>query len=146
MKINPSEKYSKELIAPCGMNCGICSNYLNYKNNIHGRGFPNCIGCRPRDKQCAFLKKKCRDSLKLLNGEIDFCFECSCYPCENLSGLDKSYRNKYEMSMIDNLNEIKKRGINYFIKNQEKKYKCKKCNNLISVHNKKCFFCDKIVG
>jgi hypothetical protein len=137
---------NKELISPCGMNCGICSNYLAHKNNISGKGFPNCIGCRPRDKQCAFLKKKCRDGLKLLKGEIGFCFECNYYPCENLTRLDKSYREKYGMSMINNLNEIKSKGINYFIENQEKKYKCPKCINLISIHNKKCFTCDKIIS
>ena len=137
---------NKELIAPCGMNCGVCSNYLGYKNNIHGKGLPNCIGCRPRDKQCAFLKKKCKDSLKLLKGEIEFCFECSYYPCENLTGLDNRYREKYGMSMIDNLNEIKNRGINYFIENQGKKYKCQKCGNLISIHNNKCFICDKVIS
>ncbi len=47
------------------------------------------------------------------------------------------------MSMIENLMEIKEKGIDEFIKNQYKKYKCPKCNNLISIHNKKCFVCDK---
>ncbi len=48
------------------------------------------------------------------------------------------------MSMIENLMEIKEKGIHEFIKNQYKKYKCPKCNNLISIHNKKCFVCDKV--
>jgi hypothetical protein len=135
---------SQELIAPCGMNCGICSSYLAYKNNIRGKGFPNCIGCRARNKKCAFLKKRCKDDLKLLKGEIQFCYECNCYPCDVLTGLDYRYRQRFDMSMIDNLNEIKNKGINYFIKNQHKKYKCPKCGNLISVHSKKCFNCDII--
>ena len=137
---------NKELIAPCGMNCGICSSYLAYKNNIHRKLITNCTGCRSRNKQCAFLKKKCKDGLKLLKGEIEFCFECNYYPCENLTRLDKGYREKFGMSMIDNLNEIKNKGINYFIENQETKYKCKKCSSLISVHSKKCFICDKITS
>ena len=136
----------RDLIAPCGMNCGICSNYLAYKNNISGKGFPNCIGCRARNKQCAFLKKRCIDNLKLLKGEIEFCFECNYYPCDILTGLDNRYRERFGMSMIDNLNEIKSKGINYFIESQETKYKCKKCSNLISVHSKKCFICDKITS
>lgn len=137
---------NKELIAPCGMNCGICSSYLAHKNSIPRKKISNCIGCRARDKQCAFLKKKCRDDLKLLKGDIEFCFECNYLPCENLGKLDKSYREKFGMSMIDNLNEIKERGIDIFIKNQEIKYKCPKCNNLISIHSKKCFACDKITN
>ncbi len=137
---------NKELIAPCGMNCGICSSYLAYKNNIPRKVISNCISCRARNKQCAFLKKKCRDDLKLLKGEIEFCFECGYFPCEILTKLDKSYRVKFGMSMIDNLNEIKDKGINYFIENQEIKYKCQKCNNLISIHSKKCFVCDEITS
>ncbi len=137
---------NKELIAPCGMNCGICSSYLAHKNSIPRKVVSNCIGCRARDKQCAFLKKKCRDDLKLLKGEIEFCFECNYFPCDNLVKLDKSYRVKFGMSMIDNLNEIKKKGIDIFIEKQENKYKCPKCNNLISVHSKKCFVCDKIIN
>ena len=137
---------NKELIAPCGMNCGICSSYLAHKNSIPRKVVSNCIGCRARDKQCAFLKKKCRDDLKLLKGEIEYCFECNPFPCEYLIKLDKSYRVKFGMSMIDNLNEIKEKGIDIFIENQENKYKCPKCNNLISVHSKKCFACDKITN
>jgi hypothetical protein len=76
------ELINKELIAPCGMNCAICSGYLAYKNNlpkVRGK-ISHCKGCRPRNKQCAFLKKRCEDNLKLLRGEIDFCFECDFFP------------------------------------------------------------------
>jgi Zn finger protein HypA/HybF involved in hydrogenase expression len=48
------------------------------------------------------------------------------------------------MSMIENLELIKDEGLNKFIEKQYLKYKCKKCNELISVHNKKCFVCEKI--
>jgi hypothetical protein len=137
------EPIDKQLIAPCGMNCAICSGYLAYKNKLSQvRG--KCKGCRPRNKQCAFLKKRCADNLKLLKGEIDFCFECHCFPCHWLERLDNSYKQKYGMSMIENLIEIKNKGIQEFIKNQYKKYKCPICGSLISVHNKKCFSCEKI--
>jgi len=99
------------LIAPCGMNCAICSAFLAYKNNIpkKARSITYCKGCRPRNKQCAFLKKKCKDDLKLLKGEIDFCFECNFYPCEQLIRIDEKYKREYKMSMIENLELIKRR-------------------------------------
>jgi hypothetical protein len=137
------EIIDKQLIAPCGMNCAICSAYLAYKNNLPKvRG--KCKGCRPRNKQCAFLKKRCEDNLKLLKGEIDFCFECNSFPCYELKRLDNGYKQKYGMSMIENLIEIKNKGIQEFIKKQYKKYKCPRCGGLISVHSKKCFVCEKI--
>jgi hypothetical protein len=136
-----NKKIDLELIAPCGMNCAICSAYLAFINNIP---IVKCKGCRARNKQCAFLKKRCKDDLKLLTGEIAFCSECNYCPCENLRHLDGRYRNNYRMSMIDNLEYIKKYGLKKFAAQQYKKYHCKNCGGLISVHNNKCFKCDKI--
>jgi hypothetical protein len=41
----------------------------------------------------------------------NFCFKCEKYPCDKLKHLDKRYRTKYVMSMIENLENIKKNGI-----------------------------------
>jgi N-acetylglutamate synthase-like GNAT family acetyltransferase len=134
-------RISPSLIAPCGMNCSICSSYLSFQNNLP---FTQCKGCRPRNKQCAFIKKKCKDNLKLLSGVISFCFECGCFPCERLVHLDKRYRTDFGMSMIGNLERIQHKGLMQFIKGQYKKYHCPRCGDLISVHNKMCFTCCKI--
>ncbi|MDZ7837612.1 MAG: hypothetical protein U5N58_06480 [Actinomycetota bacterium] len=70
------------------------------------------------------MKKKCVDDLKLLKGEVEYCFECDCFPCESLAKLDKKYREGYAMSQIENLIEIKSKGIDSFIVSQEEKYTC----------------------
>jgi hypothetical protein len=75
---------------------------------------------------------------------MNFCYECSKYPCNHIERIDKRYRENYGMSMKDNLKFIQEKGIGKFIENQYKKYRCPKCNELISVHNKRCFNCDKI--
>jgi hypothetical protein len=134
---------SPDLIAPCGMNCAICSAYLSFVNNSP---FVKCKGCRPRNKQCAFLKKKCRDGRKLLTGAVTFCYECRCYPCDRLERLDKRYRAQYRMSMIENLDRIKRKGLAAFIRSQYRKYRCPKCRGLRSVHSGKCFKCDTVKG
>ena len=41
------KKISDDLIAPCGMNCSICSKYLSYINNRKGS---KCSGCKPSIK------------------------------------------------------------------------------------------------
>lgn len=86
------EIINDQLIAPCGMNYAICSSYLAYKNNlpkVKGK-IAHCKGCRIRNKQCAFLKKQCKDNHKLLRGEINFCFEYNCFPCD----FKARYKNK----------------------------------------------------
>ncbi len=135
--------FAPELIAPCGMNCGICSGYLAFSRNLPRRRgkITHCAGCRPRNKQCAFLKGRCQ---KLTDNQISFCFECDDFPCYSLRRIDERYRRNYYMSMIDNLNEIKQSGINAFLQNQREKYKCPRCGGVICIHNRKCYDCDTI--
>lgn len=99
---------------------------------------PYCIGCRPRDKKCAFLKKKCE---KLLNDKVKYCYECEDFPCESLKRLDKRYRTFFRMSMIENLEFIEKKGLAEFLKTEKEKWKCKKCGGVICCHNGICFDC-----
>lgn len=125
--------FDPELIAPCGMNCTICRDYLLAK----------CTGCRIRNKKCAFIKKRCEDNLKLLKGEVDYCFECQCFPCEALRKLDHKYHERYGMSMIDNLRIIKVEGIHQFTLIQNHRYRCSECGHMISVHDQKCLYCGR---
>jgi hypothetical protein len=129
------------LIAPCGMNCGLCSSYLAWKNDVKSKGIrmPYCIGCRPRNKQCAFLKKRCEI---LLNGRVEYCYECENYPCERLRHIDKRYfLSQFRMSMIENLEYIKEHGIGEFLKKEAKKWRCPECGGVICCHNGICFSC-----
>jgi len=123
------------------MNCALCSAYLTLKHDLKAKGLRmiQCTGCRPRNKKCAFLKKQCP---KLSRAEINFCYECKSFPCKRLRTIDERYRSRYRMSMVDNLKFIKERGIENFLKGQEKSWKCKSCGEMICCHNGLCFNCD----
>lgn len=62
-------------------------------------------------------------------------------PCKNLDRIDRRYRTRYGMSMVENLRKIKTNGIETFLKNQEAKYKCPACSDVRSVHDGKCYTC-----
>lgn len=130
----------KELIAPCGMNCAICSGYLAYQHDIKAKGIrmPYCKGCRLRDKKCAFLKKRC-DLLSY--NKVRYCYECDIFPCNRLSHLDNRYRSGFRMSMIENLEYIKKNGIDRFLEKEQDRWKCPECEGTICCHNGLCFQC-----
>jgi hypothetical protein len=132
-------KFLPEFIAPCGMNCGICVAFFGYTMKGDKRKHP-CNTCRSRKSQCTFIKKKC---YKLATKQIEYCFECTDFPCANLRTLDKGYRNKYGMSMIENLSYIQANGIEQFLKNEQKRWKCPSCGGIICVHNKTCYACGK---
>ena len=133
-----------ELIAPCGMNCGICIAFFGYTLNGKKRKHV-CKGCRLRNTHqsldrslCAFIKKQCE---KLATNQLEYCFQCINFPCENLTTLDKRYRTKYGMSMIENLEYIQTNGIQQFLKHEAERWKCPACGGIICVHNKICYSC-----
>ncbi len=124
------------LIAPCGMNCAICLGYLREKNK--------CSGCQKRDAYKSSYGRKCiiRSCPVLKRNKIRFCSgKCEKYPCQRLKNLDKRYRTKYGMSMIDNLEFIENHGIGRFLKKEKGKWICKKCGGTICVHRGECAKC-----
>lgn len=131
---------NQELIAPCGMNCAVCSGYLAFKNDVKSQGvrMPYCSGCRPRDKQCAFLKKRCN---RLLEGQVQYCYQCPDYPCQGLQQIDKRYRSLFRMSLIDNLEYIRDKGVESLLEKEEEKWRCPQCGAVICCHNGICFSC-----
>ena len=130
----------EELIAPCGMNCGICSGYLAYRVDSTSKGvkMSYCSGCRPRGKNCAFLKKGCE---RLTHGTVQYCYECDEFPCLRLKQLDKRYRAKYHMSMIENLEYIRDHGTEQFLEWQREKWRCPECGGVVCCHNGICYDC-----
>ena len=125
----------EELIAPCGMNCGICKYYYREKMT--------CPGCRGPDenksKYCIECIIKNCDVLKKNNSE--FCFDCSNIPCKRLKNLDKRYRTKYHMSMLENLDYIKENGIELFLDKEKQKWECPKCKGIVTCHGGTCLTC-----
>jgi len=130
----------EKLIAPCGMNCGTCVSYLIMKNGLNAKGFKRvcCEGCLPRGKNCLHMGDSCET---LAKGWIRFCYECNDFPCKRLKALDKRYRTKYHMSMLENLNYIKDYGMDRFLEREEEKWSCPDCGNTICCHNGLCLNC-----
>lgn len=95
---------NEKLIAPCGMNCGLCIAYQFKENDLNKRGFHKkyCPGCIPRGENCTHMKDACE---LLAKGSIRFCFECESFPCKRLKALDKRYRTKYHKVAIVYLHE-----------------------------------------
>jgi len=125
------------LIAPCGMNCNICMAYQRDKNK--------CPGCRLFNKAepVTIANCKIKNCATFQRSKSKFCFECEEFPCKKLKHLDKRYRTKYNMSMIENLENIKKFGLREFVKNEKIRWACSKCGGTICVHRGYCYKCGK---
>lgn len=121
------ERLTKELIAPCGMNCGLCVAYLREENKCPGCYTGRKVGNKPI--KCS--RKLCKER------KGDFCFECDKFPCESIKRLDKRYRERYGMSEIDNLLFIKEKGIDHFIEEERKKWQSDE--GVLCAHDKKYY-------
>ena len=124
-----------KMIAPCGMNCALCSGFLREKKP--------CPGCRNMNENTPEYCRKCiiRNCLHIMESTNAFCFDCNKFPCKRLNLLDKRYRGKYFMSMIENLGFIKANGIRKFIKYEKDRWTCPECGGILCVHKGMCLIC-----
>ena len=124
------------MIAACGMNCSLCIGHLREKNP--------CGGCYRKDdpnkpascRSCSIVNCE-----SLSRTDSGCCYECERYPCTRLKRLDKRYRTKYRMSMLENLEFIKSQGIKKFLSQQEQIWTCPACQARLSCHREKCLQC-----
>ena len=132
--VRRSRRITASLIAPCGMDCGICAAHLRTINR--------CMGCvapaGPRQHHCDVCSIKL--CTKRASGSV-FCFDCATYPCRRLRQLDLRYRTRYGMSMIANLDHIRDGGLDAFVDLENRRWACPTCGAPICVHDHRCYAC-----
>jgi hypothetical protein len=127
--------FGVEMIAPCGMDCELCM--------AHMRQRKPCAGCNGDDATkpmhcvvCAI--KHCEQPR---SGETGLCFECERFPCRRIRDLDKRYRTKYGMSMIENLESIRDGDLAAFLAQEPRRWTCPECGSILCVHMVECPGC-----
>ncbi len=123
-----------EMLAPCGMDCGLCYSYFRPRNR--------CAGCNGDDgskpRYCVLCAiKNCPER------RGDFCGGCATYPCARLRRLDSRYRKKYGMSMLENLRYIAAHGPEAFLALEKERWQCADCGGLVCVHRESCVHCGR---
>jgi hypothetical protein len=125
-----------ELIAPCGMNCGLCMCFLRDKDT--------CPGCRAGEEGArakSVLGCSIRNCETVRSSESGFCGDCAKLPCPRLKRLDVRYREKYRMSMLANLRSIRDHGVAAFVEAERERWACPQCGGLQCVHTPQCMYC-----
>jgi uncharacterized OB-fold protein len=69
--------------------------------------------------------------------------DCAQFPCARIKHIDKRYRTKYGMSMIENLETIQSLGMNAFVKQERSRWECSKCGGILCAHRDVCLNCGK---
>ena len=113
----PTKKYPT--IGVCGLDCGLCPRYYT----VGPSRCPGCAGPRFFDKHptCAFITCCVKDK------GFEVCSECSDFPCAKFKSAEEYKLVKESSSypsckkILPNLSFIKKRGINKFMEQQNKR-------------------------
>lgn len=123
------------LIAPCGMNCAGCLAFQREKKH--------CPGCRTASGHPSASISACiiRNCATFADGDAEYCFACEKFPCKRLKALDKRYRTRYQMSMIENLANIREYGIEEFARHERVRWACCECGGTICIHRGRCKTC-----
>lgn len=127
------EKIEAIMFAPCGMNCLVC-----YKHCYHKKP---CDGCLKGDDGKPEHCRKCNIKDCIKNKGVDYCFQCSAYPCKRINNLEKSYNKRYKTSLINNSRMVENQGLVQFMNQQRELFTCPKCGGILSIHDSECSEC-----
>ena len=123
----------QDWFAPCGMNCLVC-----YKHCHHKRP---CAGCLQSDAGKPAHCRACAIKACARERGLSFCYECPAHPCKRIKDLDKSYRTRYGVSLLENSAFVKAHGLAAFMERQRARFTCPMCGGIISLHDAECSEC-----
>lgn len=126
------------MIAPCGLNCALCSGYQRQKDRCGGC---NSDSVRPGYCTSCIIKyclEKQGDNTQVCNSS------CAKFPCRRMKDLDKRYRTKYGESGLENIALIEQIGLKAFAAQDAVKWTCPTCGGLFCVHTATCKTCGTV--
>ena len=126
-------KEREALVAPCGIDCGICEMYTCKDNEVLyealiAKGFTKdkipCNGCRSIKGNCPVIPNTCDTYSCIGKKGFDFCSECKEFPCGMLQPSSDRANILPHNLKVYNLCLIRKIGVEEFTKSStEIKYK-----------------------
>jgi hypothetical protein len=142
---------NKNLVGRCGHYCGACSIYRACEDGgelleVMEKSCPPdrniyCKGCQAVDETCwPYNHCKIRECLDAKG--FDFCYECDEFEkgeCEEWKRLAEGHA-KIGMDLHENLLSIKSEGVEKWLREQDKKWRCSSCGKPIS-EEEKCYQC-----
>jgi hypothetical protein len=120
------------MLAPCGMNCALCYAHL--------RKSKPCLGCRGPDESKPKHCRQCRIYNCAQGYDVRYCVDCPVFPCVVVKRLDKSYRQRYQVSLMDNARRLKAVGVEQYLHEERETWLCP-CGGAISLHDRICSEC-----
>lgn len=112
------------LVAPCGIDCGICEPHACAEDPklleaLVARGIPReklpCPGCREVQGMCPVLPDRCATYTCVTGKGLSFCHECAEFPCTMLQpSADRANVLPHNLKVF-NLCTIRRAGVEAFV-------------------------------
>jgi hypothetical protein len=136
MVVKMPETIEDIMLAPCGMNCTVCYKHVGIRK--HAKPCEGCLkGDEGKPEHCRQCKiKNCVQSKGFVH-----CFECADFPCKLIKDLEKSYIKRYSVSLIENSQTAREKGIAEFLAHDKQKWTCADCGGAFSLHDGTCSDC-----
>lgn len=139
----------KKLAAVCGLFCPSCTFYIGSMEEprrlealAQRSGAPvamfECHGCRS-DKRNVFCEKYCKMTGCAAEKGIDFCGECSEYPCDDLRMFRSQMPHRAEL--WESQEQIKRDGYEAWFAAMAERYSCRECGTMNSAYDLACRAC-----
>lgn len=122
-----------DMIAACGMICSFC--YVHHKHK------KPCLGCRAVSESTPNSCRKCDIKACASEKGHTYCSSCEDFPCVLIKRLDKSYRTRYDISLIDILKDVSLLGPDECLKKYKTRFTCSRCSGTLNMHDLICYDC-----
>jgi hypothetical protein len=143
---------NKELLAPCGLYCGVCGVFRAHRDDSakFKERLSSFYSCSPEEIACEGCLsgtrfKYCRQcSIRSCTQEKQYegCHECSDFPCGFIADFPLPEGKKVILRAIPAWREL---GTEKWVQEEEKRYQCPHCGNSLFRGAKGCRTCKKPV-
>jgi hypothetical protein len=154
---NSSTQAKENLVAVCGLYCGACPMYLATQSNDKEKqeallkqfsSGPTqlkmedilCDGCIGNGRVASFCSRcemrACPNDKK----DVTRCSDCQEFPCTLITNFNNDGM-PHHGEVLNNLQQIKKMGIEKWAQYDEERWQCPECTSRISWYDSKCSKC-----
>lgn len=138
----------------CGNYCGACEILVATKNNT-GKDIATQWGVSPEEIKCHGCKSStifkncslCGIRKCAMGKSVQHCILCNDFPCEVLeSGRSLVEKLPHLKAIPKNMQTIKEKGTDYWLREQERIWKCPDCGEPFSWYKQKCSVCGRDIS
>lgn len=142
----------QELLAPCGLYCGVCSIYIAHRDNnikfkdrlvnlykplIESIDDIQCTGCLSKGIIFSYCQS-CPIKSCAKEKDLEGCYQCGDWPCKLIKRFPIPVGKKVIMRAIPQWREL---GTEKWVKDEVNRYHCPDCGNPLFRGAKRCNNC-----